>query len=129
MYSSCSPRPRKRFQKRRKSKFCKKKTLIINLLKTILLYGMAKTFLGTRTGMEQINCRFYRCHVFFFFCNFCARATSHQHERAQKNVFSHLKGARSWKKKCIRAPSNTLVKHTLKTSTQVSIFFNNALRI
>ena len=35
------------------------------------------------TGIEQINCRFIV--AMFDFCNLCARAASHHHERGQKN--------------------------------------------
>ena len=41
------------------------------------------------TGIEQINCPFI--DAMFVFCNLCARAASHPHERAQKTVFRHLK--------------------------------------
>ena len=40
------------------------------------------------TCIKQVNCRFIG--AMFDILQGCARAASHQHERAQKTVFSHL---------------------------------------
>ena len=57
----------------------------IKTYNSVCYYKKVKTH---GTGIEQINCRFNS--AMFVFCSLCAHVASHQHERAQKAVFSHL---------------------------------------